>query len=74
MAGMIYMGEYSSACLCEVPPAPLAMPPPQGGPGAAPVSSTSRPRSMLGAAGAGGATAGVVMQMRREAERQNHRY
>lgn len=71
MAGMIYMGEYSSACLCEVPHAP---PVPQSAPGAAPVTSEAGSRSLLGAGGAGGAAAGVVMQMRREAEKQNHHY
>ena len=54
MAGMVYMGEYSSAGLCEVPRAPMA--PPSATPSAA--------------AGAGGAAAGVVMQMRRAAEQQ----
>src|SRR5690349_17527530 len=53
MAGMVYMGEYSSACLCEVPRAPMA--PPSVAPQA-------------GTVGAGaGAAAGVVMQMRRSA-------
>src|SRR5262245_55388043 len=54
MAGMIYMGEYSSACLCEIPRAPMA--PPTAAPGAS--------------GAAAGAAAGVVMQMRRENERQ----
>jgi hypothetical protein len=52
MAAMIYMGEYSSACVCEV-----ARP----GPNAA--AST--------AAGAVGATAGVIQQMRRDQQRAN---
>jgi len=62
MAGMVYMGEYSSACLCEVPK------PPQGAPGSA-VSTL-----LLGDAGAGGAAAGVIMQMRRAQERRNQGY
>lgn len=60
MQGMVYMGEYSSACICEVPRA-----------AGAPTS----------AGAVGGAAAGVVMQMRRAAERNNdpgmmrtHRY
>ncbi len=64
MAGMVYMGEYSSACLCEVPHAP---PPSQAAPGA-PATA------LLGAGGAGGAAAGVVMQMRRANERSNQNY
>lgn len=54
MAGMVYMGEYSSACICETPRPP-------GAP-AAPAAAAS-------AAGAAGA-AGVVMQMRRADEKQ----
>src|SRR4051794_2948834 len=59
MAGMIYLGEYSSACLCEAPHAPPPMSSPQGAPGAPPVTSEAGPRSLLGAGGAGGAAAGV---------------
>ncbi len=76
MAGMVYMGEYSSACLCEVPHAPPLQPqqgPQQGPPGAAAASGADW-RSLLGAAGASGATAGVVMQMRRAQEQRNQRY
>jgi hypothetical protein len=73
MAGMIYMGEYSSACLCEVPHAPPPMPGAPGAPGA-PISSEAAPTTLLGAAGAGGAAAGVVMQMRRQAEQRNQHY
>lgn len=51
MAGMVYMGQYSSACLCEVPRAGAPAP---GGP----------PGAMALASGALGATAGVIMQTR----------
>ena len=57
MAGMVYMGEYSSACICEVPR-----------PAAAPGSVM---RGAAGATA--GAAAGVVMQMRREQQKhQQH--
>ena len=58
MAGMVYMGEYSSACVCE-----LIKPPEARAPAAA----------MNAAPGAIGASAGVVMQMRREQQRQQQR-
>lgn len=54
MAGMVYMGEYSSACICEIPRPP-------GAP--APVAGAA-----TGAAA--GAAAGVVMQMRRAEEQR----
>lgn len=58
MTGLVHMGEYSSACICEIPRAP-------GGPGAPTASSP-------GAVGAAaGAAAGVVMQMRRSQSRHN---
>jgi hypothetical protein len=59
MTGMVYMGEYSSACICEVP---RAAPAPSAPPGA-------------GAGAAAGAAAGVAMQMRRdeEARQRNQR-
>ncbi len=51
IAGMVYMGEYSSACVCEVPRA----------------TGAAAGHELLGAAsGASGAAAGVVMQMERE--------
>ena len=58
MSGLVYMGEYSSACVCSVV-----------GPGAAtePVSSFNR----AAAAAAGGAAAGVMMQMEREDDRRS---
>jgi hypothetical protein len=52
MAGMVYMGEYSSACLCEVPRA-------------APAPNATTPPGSAATSGAVGAAAGVVMQMRR---------
>lgn len=55
MTGMIYMGEYSSACICERAPA-----------ASAPVPAASHG----GAGGVSGAAAGVVMQMRRAAQQQ----
>ena len=55
MAGMVYMGEYSSACICEIPRAPG---PPSGGMGA------------QASAAAAGAAAGVVMQMRQQQDQQ----
>lgn len=51
MTGLVYMGEYSSACVCEVPGRATA-----GGLG--------------GQASVAGGTAGVMMQMQREQERQ----
>ena len=51
MSGIVYMGEYSSACICEVVPPAGAPSAPSGAPG--------------GASAAAGAAAGVVMQMRR---------
>lgn len=51
VAGMVYMGEYSSACVCEVPGSAAA----------------GRRTELVASAGAAaGASAGVVMQMRRQ--------
>jgi hypothetical protein len=57
MSGMVYMGEYSSACVCEVPRS---------------TSSTGREPigPAAGAAGASGAAAGVIMQMARQRQQQ----
>jgi hypothetical protein len=55
LAGMVYMGEYSDACVCEVK-----------GHGSA---SSSR-EMLVGSAGAGGGAAGVWMQMEAARERQ----
>jgi len=66
MTGMVYMGEYSSACICEVPrAAPLPSPAQPAPPPAAAAPSAS-------AAAAAGA-AGVVMQMRRAAAQSAQR-
>jgi hypothetical protein len=60
MAGMVYMGEYSSACVCET-----IKPPDAAAPGAPAPSA-----AIEAAPGAIGASAGVVMQMRREQQRR----
>jgi hypothetical protein len=57
VAGMVYMGEYSSACVCEVP---------HGS------ASSSRREFLLGSAGSSGGAVGVVMQMRRQEQPQQH--
>jgi hypothetical protein len=64
MSGMVYMGEYSSACICEVPrsDAPLPPRPPEAPPAALRGSSGSG--APIRVAGSLGATAGVIMQMR----------
>src|SRR5437660_8917930 len=54
IAGMVYMGEYSSACVCEVPR----------------TTGSSGRLELMGAAGASGAAAGVVMQMARARQQQ----
>ena len=59
VAGMVYLGEYSSACVCEVP---------HGS------ASSSRREFLLGSAGSSGAAVGVVMQMRSQQQRQSFRY
>jgi len=56
MAGMVYLGEYSSACVCEIPR-----------PAAAPAAPAS-PAAM----GAVGAAVGVVMQQRRAQQDQQN--
>lgn len=62
MVGMVYMGEYSSACVCEIP-RQAPMPAPGPAPGMSPTAS----------AAVSGATAAVMNQMRRdEEERQQH--
>jgi hypothetical protein len=57
MAGMVYLGEYSTACVCET-----IKPPDSAAPGAA----------MKAAPGALGAATGVAMQMERERQRRQH--
>jgi hypothetical protein len=48
VAGMVYMGEYSSACVCEVPHG----------------SASSRREFLLGSAASSGGVVGVVLQRR----------
>ena len=58
VAGMVYMGEYSSACVCEVP---------RG-------SASSRRDLLVGAAAAvAGAVDGVAMQAQRQHEQASYR-
>jgi hypothetical protein len=47
VTGMVYMGEYSDACICSVPGQ----------------TGSRRTQSVAGAAAVAGGTAGVVMQM-----------
>ncbi len=54
VAGMVYMGEYTSGCVCSVPGQ----------------SASKKNLMMATAAGAGAGAAGVVMQMRRNEEAQ----
>ena len=55
-SGMVFMGEYSSACICEVPR-------PAGAPAAAPNSAGA-------AAGGAAGAAGVILQMERARQQQ----
>ena len=56
VAGMVYMGEYSSACVCEAPRASAA---------------SGRRQELLAAAGsAAGGVAGVEMQTQQDEEQQ----
>ncbi len=57
MAGMVFMGEYSDACVCEVPSGPAQVPPAM---------------MPLTQAAFGAGAVGVVLQTReRERQRQN---
>lgn len=59
-AGMVFMGEYSDACVC-------------GTPGR--TGSASRNELLANAAAVAGGTSGVAMQMRRQQEQhQQHAY
>src|SRR5262245_23947721 len=66
MVGMVYLGQYSSACLCEVP-RPAAAPgiaPPGAAPPSAAVPGPGRASDTVAlASGALGAAVGVIMQM-----------
>jgi hypothetical protein len=55
VAGMVYMGEYSSACVCEVP---------RGS------AEGSRSSLLASSAAAAGGSAGVMMQMQRQRDSQ----
>jgi hypothetical protein len=57
LAGMVYMGEYSDACVCEVP---------------GKTAASSRRDMLVGAAGSGGGAAGVWMQMQAAKEREQN--
>ena len=52
VSGMVYMGEYSDACICSVPGQ----------------TSSRRTRVLAGAGAVAGGAAGVVMQMSRQQE------
>jgi len=58
LAGMVYMGEYSDACICTVPG--------QAG-------SVKR-HLLVGSSAIAGGTAGVVMQMRRNEQQAHNAY
>jgi len=55
LAGMVFMGEYTSGCVCTVP---------------GQAASAGQQLLAAAQAGAGAGSAGVVMQMRRQAEQQ----
>jgi hypothetical protein len=58
VAGMVYMGEYSDACVCSVP---------------GQTGSRNKLKFLASAGGAvAGAAAGVVMQMRAQEQQQQH--
>jgi hypothetical protein len=57
LAGMVYMGEYSDACVCEVK-----------GHG----SASSRRELLVGSSGPGAGAAGVWMQMLAAQQQQQH--
>jgi hypothetical protein len=56
VAGMVYMGEYSSACVCQVP-------------GTA--ATTGNAQLMAASAAAAGSSAGVMMQMQAQRNDQH---
>jgi hypothetical protein len=58
VVGLVYMGEYSDACVC-------------GAPGQ---SASRKRLLMAASGAAAGAGAGVAMQMQRQQEQQQHHY
>ena len=58
LAGMVFMGEYTSGCVCTVPGQ----------------TASRDQLLAAAQAGAGAGAAGVVMQMRAQAQRQNRGY
>lgn len=57
VAGMVYMGEYTSGCVCVVPGQ----------------TASRQQLMMAAGAGAGAGSAGVVMQMRSQQQQQSMR-
>ena len=53
LVGMVYMGEYSDACVCALPG-----------------KAASTEKYLVASAAVAGGASGVIMQMRREQERQ----
>jgi len=58
LAGMVYMGEYSDACVCSVPGK----------------SASANQNLLASGGAVAGGSAGVVMQMRDQEESSNRRY
>jgi hypothetical protein len=58
LAGMVYMGEYSDACVCTVPGR----------------SASASKHLLASAGAVAGGSAGVVMQMRRNEQQAQHRH
>jgi hypothetical protein len=58
LSGMVYMGEYSDACLCTIPGK----------------SASASGMLVASAGAVAGGAAGVVMQMRRNEEHQRHQH
>jgi uncharacterized protein YcfJ len=57
-AGMVYMGEYSSACVCQIPGK----------------SASRRAMLVATAGAIGGGVAGVEMQRQQQQQRNHHSY
>lgn len=71
MAGMVYLGQYSSACLCEVPrhAAPQGAAPQGAAEPRAEAADGDAARDVVAlASGALGGAVGVIMQMRTAAQ------